>query len=107
MGDDQLYLASFSCYGPEVDAAGPGVGILSTVPERHRLKAPRAEMSGTSMASPAVCGALAALLGNDKSYKTLPRDSSRATAARSILRKACREIGLDATFEGYGVPTVK
>lgn len=103
-GDESLYLASFSCFGPEIDSAGPGVGIISTVPERHGLAAPRAEMSGTSMASPAVCGALAVLLAADPTYSSLPRDSSRATAARSILRKACTEIGLAAEFEGYGVP---
>lgn len=103
-GDDSLYLASFSCYGPEIDAAGPGNGIISTVPERYGLIAPRAEMSGTSMASPAVCGALAVLLASDPTYRNLPRDSSRASTARSILQKACVEIGLDATFEGYGVP---
>ncbi|MEO8197854.1 MAG: S8 family serine peptidase [Thermoanaerobaculia bacterium] len=103
-GDENLYLAGFSCFGPEIDVAGPGVGVISTVPERHGLVAPRAEMSGTSMASPAVCGALAVLLARDALYKALPRDSSRSTQARSILRKACREIGLEAMFEGYGVP---
>ncbi len=106
-GDDNLFLASFSCYGPEIDVAGPGVGILSSVPERHGLVAPRAEMSGTSMASPAVCGALAVLLAADREYKTLPRDATRASAARSILRKACREIGLEPDYEGYGVPKIK
>lgn len=106
-GDDNLYLAAFSCYGPEIDTAGPGVGIVSSVPERFGLTAPRAAMSGTSMASPGVCGALAVLLARDADYLSLPRDASRATRARSILRKACREIGLKDEFEGYGVPSVR
>lgn len=105
-GDENLYLAGFSCFGPEIDVAGPGVGIVSSVPERHGLAAPRAEMSGTSMASPAVCGALASLLARARDYQPLPRDASRATKARSILLKACREIGLESEFEGYGSPAL-
>jgi hypothetical protein len=56
------------------------------------------------MASLAICGALAVLLAADPDFLTLPRDASRATQARSILQKACREIGQVDLFEGYGVP---
>jgi hypothetical protein len=61
-------------------------------------------MSGTSMASAAICGALAVLLSRNGSYQALPRDARRAAQARAILQKACREIGLADEFEGYGVP---
>jgi len=45
--------ASFSNYGnPPIDFAAPGVGVLSTVPGGY------ASYSGTSMASPHVCGIL-------------------------------------------------
>ena len=45
--------ASFSNYGnPPIDFAAPGVGVLSTVPGGY------ASYSGTSMASPHVCGLL-------------------------------------------------
>jgi subtilisin family serine protease len=104
-GDDGLFLANFSCFGPEIVCGAPGVGIIATVPERFGLGAPYAAMDGTSMASPAACGLLAAVLGAAPDYGTLPRDLTRSARARALLRSACRDIGLDARFQGHGVPT--
>lgn len=51
--DSSDRFASFSNYGnPPIDFAAPGVGVLSTVPGGY------ASYSGTSMASPHVCGLL-------------------------------------------------
>jgi len=102
-----LFLANFSCFGPELDCGGPGAGIISTVPARHGLTAPYASMGGTSMASPAVCGALAAILSTHGVYKTLPRDSTRASLARSVLRQRCRDIDLAKEYQGFGLPSLR
>ncbi len=64
------------------------------------------EMDGTSMASPAACGALGVILGQSDAYKALPRDRTRSNAARTALTQRCRSIGLDVRFEGRGLPRI-
>jgi len=103
-GDDGYFLASFSGFGDAVSAAGAGVGIISTVPPRHGYAAPYAVMDGTSMASPAACAALAAMLSTQGDYLAMPRNIMRAQHARSLLRLHARDLGLDAVFQGHGVP---
>lgn len=105
-GSDNLYLANFSCFGPNLDCAGPGVGIIATVPERFGLVEPYAAMDGTSMASPAVCAATAVLLSRDADYQALARDAVRAERARSILLQNCRTVGLASDLEGRGIPAI-
>lgn len=102
-GAGDLFLAEFSSFGSPVDCAAPGVGIIATVPERFGLTEPYAAMDGTSMASPAACGALAALLAGSASYQALT-GSARAEAARTILHQHLRSIGLAAVFQGGGMP---
>ena len=106
-GQENLYHANFSCFGSEVSGAAPGVGIISTVPERGNGKEPYAAMDGTSMASPAACGVLAVVLANDETYKGMPQDRTRTEHAMSLFRQSCRDIGLDAKYQGRGVPQIQ
>jgi hypothetical protein len=105
-GLDSLFLANFSCFGPQIDCAAPGVGIIATVPERFGLEAPYAAMDGTSMASPVACGFLAAVLSGSPDYLALARDLSRSNRARALLHTSCRDIGLHATYQGKGLTSI-
>ncbi len=104
MGHDNLFLAAFSCFGPQLACAAPGVGIISTVPDRGANTGRYMEMDGTSMASPAACGVLAVILSHDATYKGLPRDLSRTTAARHLLAQHAKPFGLAVQYEGRGLP---
>jgi hypothetical protein len=109
LGANNLFLAAFSCYaapGQTLACAAPGVGIVSTVPDRNGSTGRYMEMDGTSMASPAACAALAVILANEPTYAKLPRDNSRSTAARNLLTQHCVSIGLSASYEGRGLPHV-
>jgi subtilisin family serine protease len=97
-----LFLADFSCFGPEVDTIAPGVGTISTVPERFGLTRPYAVMDGTSMASPLACAALAALLARSQKYLSLT-GAARTEEARATLAANCVNVGLAATFQGRGI----
>ena len=76
-GPGDLYAASFTSHGDAIDCVAPGVGILAPVPNRHGAVPLHGAMDGTSMASPVVCGALAALLSQDAAYRALPRNGRR------------------------------
>jgi Subtilase family len=102
----RMFLANFSCFGPEIDCCAPGVGIISTVPERENLPLPYGSMDGTSMASPSACGALAAILSATPEYLGMPRDVTRAETARALLKGNCQDVGMQATFQGQGIPRV-
>ena len=106
MGQDNLFLAAFSCFGPTLSCAAPGVGIVSTVPDRDGHVGAYMEMDGTSMASPAACGALAVILSQDETYKALPRDASRSKRAALALAQHCKPFGLPVKFEGRGLPKI-
>lgn len=107
-GRGGLFLCAMSKYGTRLTCAGPGVGIISTVPGGGPSPGPDlcVEQSGTSEASPAVCGALAVILSKNAAYRALPRDRSRAEKARELLIKRCKKIGLAKKYVGHGLPRV-
>lgn len=103
-GSDNLYHANFSCFGSETTCSAPGVGIISTVRVSGDLSQPYASLGGTSMASPAACGALAVALSRSPIYRSLPRDITRSQMALQILRRISQSIGLAMDYEGRGMP---
>lgn len=96
--DKRDFVASFSNVGPEIDLAGPGVGVISTVPGGYAI------MSGTSMACPAVTGVAARLLAADAGIMGMPRDQARSDAIAKLLLQSARLLGFGPTFEGCGLP---
>ena len=95
--DKKNFVASFSNVGPEIDLTGPGVGIISTVPNGHT------EISGTSMACPAVTGAAARALAGSAVLKK-KRDRARSDAMVKAILATAKPLGFGVTFEGHGLP---
>ncbi|WP_049923510.1 S8 family serine peptidase [Halopiger djelfimassiliensis] len=87
--DSSENLARFSNTGPEIDVAAPGVGVLSTVPNGGYDN-----MSGTSMASPAVAGVAALGLAANPEWGP--------SELRSALEESAVDVGLPANEQGAG-----
>ena len=96
-----------SSYSKGVACTAPGVGIISTVPDRPRRKGQYMEMSGTSMATPAAAGILALILSASPDYKKLARGPARAKLARKLLARYCRSVGLQPIYQGRGLPALR
>jgi subtilisin len=97
-----FFSAAFTCFGPEIDVAGPGVAVISAVPSATNKD--YAVMSGTSMASPYVAGFVARLLATRPDLQALPRGQGRVQAVKSALRACCIDIGLPRPYQGHGLP---
>jgi len=97
--DKKNFIADFSNVGPQVDLVGPGVGIMSTVPGGYE------EISGTSMACPAVTGAAARALS--PTILKMKRNAARSDAMVAAILATAKTLGFGPTFEGHGMPRPK
>ncbi len=97
--DKKNFIADFSNIGPQVDLVGPGVGIISTVPGGWE------EISGTSMACPAVTGAAARTLST--TILKMKRNAARSDAMVTAILASAKTLGFGPTFEGHGMPQPK
>jgi len=106
-GPASVRIADFSSWGPtddgrvKPDVVAPGVDLYSSVPGGY------AEFSGTSMASPTVCGGLGLL---QDQYIQLHGQPMRSSMMRALVAQTAREAGAnpgpDYTF-GWGLLNVE
>lgn len=100
-----LFTAPFSCYGPGVDAAAPGVAVLSCAPQGGYTA-----LDGTCTASAHVAGLAALVLAHHEDFhgQLLPRGPGRVQHLFEIIAASCRQLAAPGTAEaarvGRGLP---
>lgn len=95
--DEQMKLAYFSNEHLEVDVIAPGIRVKSTYPGGY------ATLSGTSMATPHISGALALIINyGEKAFKRTLTESE----IFALMVKCCCSIGYKKSSEGNGIPNL-
>lgn len=93
--DEKKKLAEFSSNSYQVDVISAGVDVLSTYPTKKY-----AVLSGTSMATPHVSGALALIINRGERYFQRTLTESEIYA---LLVQCCCSLGYKPTSEGHGI----
>jgi major intracellular serine protease len=94
--DENRKLASFSNNNLQVDIIGAGVKVLSTYPQSQY-----AVLSGTSMATPHIAGALALIIKvGEKQFKR----TMTTQEIFGLLAKTSCSLGYEKSSEGHGLP---
>jgi subtilisin len=95
--DREAFVAAFTNMGPQISLTGPGVGIISTLPDDTY-----GPMSGTSMACPAIAGFAAHLLSVDAKISATTGDT-RSRLLREALCEKAKPLGFGRDYEGFGL----
>ncbi|HEY5833688.1 S8 family serine peptidase [Streptomyces sp.] len=92
-----LFAAPFSCYGTGVDAAAPGVAVLSCSPRGGYTV-----LDGTIAASAHVAGLAALVLAHHEDFRGdfPPRGPGRVQRLFEIIAHSCRRLAAPGTGEG-------
>jgi subtilisin len=102
VSNDGLFFPRFSCLGPQVGVAGPGVAIVSSIPGNTFVA-----WDGTSMATPHITGLAALVLAHNPDFQDQfsTRNSLRVDRLFEILKQSARPLGLgDPARTGAGLP---
>lgn len=100
-----LFAARFSCYGPDVDAAAPGVAVLSCSPRGGYTA-----LDSTAAASAHVAGLAALVLAHHEDFRGhLPlRGAARVQHLFQVIAASCHPLAVPGTPEaartGRGLP---
>jgi len=96
--DESGKLAEFSNNHKEVDIIAAGVDVLSTYPNSSY-----AVLSGTSMATPHISGALALIIATGE--KQFKRELSESEIFALLTKTSC-SLGYEKSSEGNGLPAL-